>query len=481
MKAFDPHALRYRLQNIEEGFPRLQTIRKYDSDYVDELKEVQIQAREYGEKYIRPVSLELDRRIGEDHSYFAWDLVEKALPYGFLGFIIPKSYGGRGKTVTHIAVLMEELCTYCGGVANIFGAHALGISPLLLAPDLRHYERHLRVVAENEKKGKPVLFALAITEPSAGSDVEDVDFIRTAQLSSRVRKVPGGYRLSGRKVFISNGSVARYIWVGSYLDQKRPAETAVCFVVPNDAPGFSVGRVERKLGQRSCPAAELIFDDVFIPEEDRVGEEGEAERLTAIVLGASRGPVAAIATGIARGAFERLIEYLCRKKVNGRYRFEDQGVQLALVDMMAKIQLARQAYLDAVMAYDLLGMTKLIRHPLMKMMDYVPGTLHSLPPYRRFRGSKSIYQLGRRLAERNVSDRDIAYTAGLSSIAKYLASDLAVEVCSRALEIMGPDGPVPEFGVEKAFRDAKLTQIYEGTNQINRIYAFKKLLLKEQG
>ena len=478
MPSFEPASLIYRLRDIENGFPRLRTIRKYDPALVEELIEVQLRAREYAEQHIRPVALKLDQRIAGDHSYFAWDLVEKALPFGFLGFIVPRSYGGRGKTVTHMAVLMEELCAYCPGIANIFGAHALGISPLLLAPDLRHYERYLRVVAEKERAGEPVLFALAITEPDAGSDVEDADFLQTARLSTRARKVTGGYRLSGRKVFISNGSVARYIWVGSYLDPEQPVETAVCFVVPNDAPGFSVGRVEHKLGQRACPASELIFDDVFIPEEDRVGEEGEAERLTAVVLGASRGPVAAIATGTARGAFERLIEYLQQKKVNGRYLFEEQRVQMALVDMMAKIQLARQIYLDSVMAYDLMGMTKLIRHPLMKMMDRIPTALHALPPYRQFLHSKSIYQIGRWLAEREVTEQDIAYTAGLSSLAKYLASDLAMEVCSQALEIMGPDGPIPEFGVEKAFRDVKLTQIYEGTNQINRIYAFKQLLLK---
>jgi butyryl-CoA dehydrogenase len=303
-------SLIYKLRNLEAGFPRLQSLRKYDPDLVDTLLESQREGREFGERYLKQAAIEIDQRIGTDHSYFPRDLVKKGLPYHFLSYIIPKTHGGYGKQVTHMAVLMEELCSYCPGVALIFGAHALGIAPLLLAPDLRQYERYLREVAEKEQAGEAVIFALAITEPTAGSDVEDVDFLRKAKLSTRARKVPGGYLLNGRKCFISNGNVARYVWVFSYLDQKNPVESSISFVVPNHAPGFSVGRVESKLGQRASPAAELVFEDVFIPAADRVGEEGEGELLTSITLGASRGPVAAIATGIARGAFERLLEYL---------------------------------------------------------------------------------------------------------------------------------------------------------------------------
>ncbi|MEW5945254.1 MAG: acyl-CoA dehydrogenase family protein, partial [bacterium] len=426
-----------------------------------------------GERHVAPRALELDRRIETDHTFFPWDIVKAALPHGFLSLIIPKPFGGQGYLTAHMSVFIEELCSFCPGVANIFGAHALGLAPILVAPDVRHYEKHMRAVADAEKRGEPLLFALAITEPGAGSDIEDADFIRTARLVTTARKVPGGYVLNGRKVFISNGNVARYVWVGAVLDRERPLETGVALVVPAGAEGFSVGAVEKKMGQRACPAAELVFEDVFVPEENRVGEEGEGERLTALVLGASRAPVAAVAAGIARGALERLLAFLSGKKARGRYLFEEQWVQLALADMTAKIQAARQLCLDAAMYCDFAGMPALMRRPEMRVLNACPRPLVKSAPFRRLFASGRAYRTFRDLARRHVTAEGAALVAAYSSIAKFAASDLAVEVCLKAMDVMGPEGPAREWGVEKAFRDAKLTQIYEGTNQINRLYAYK--------
>ena len=472
----EPEKLKYRLRDLREAYPRLKVLEKYKPAFVEELAGVQRDAREFGERHVRPVALELDRKIGEHAEYFDWDIVRKGMEYGFLRYVIPKPFGGKGFFTTHFAVLMEELSSHCPGVANIFGAHALGLSPLLMAPDIRHYAKYMQAVALAEKRGEARLFALAITEPEAGSDVEDKDELPTARLSTHARKVEGGYVLNGRKVFISNGSVARYIWVGAVLDRQRPIETSLSLVVPNDAKGFSVARVEKKLGQRACPAAELVFDDVFVPEEDRVGGEGEGEALIASVLGASRAPVAAIATGIARGAFERLLEYLNATKVHGQYLFEHQWCQLMLADLMAKIQMARQLYFDATMCCDLLGVPKLMEHPLMKMLNLMPRMFMNSGAALRLFTSRRMYQFVRNLAEKNVQKEDVSLIASYSSLAKYVASDLAVEVTSKAMEIIGEDGPLEEYGIEKLYRDAKLTQIYEGTNQINRLYVFKNTL-----
>lgn len=473
----EPEKLIYKLKDIKEAYPRFKIIEKYAPEYVDEIFKIQRTAREFGEKYVEPIALELDKKIEQDHNYFHWDIVYKALPYRFLSYIIPKPFGGLGYSTTHFAIFTEELCSFCPGVANIFGAHALGLSPLLLAPDIRHYARYMKEVADKERKGEPVLFALAITEPEAGSDVEDADFLKTARLTTYAKKVKGGYILQGRKVFISNGSIARYIWVGAVLDRKNPVETGVSFVIPNDAKGFSVGRIEKKMGQRACPASELIFEDVFIPEEDRVGDEGEGERLTSIVLGASRAPVAAIATGIARGAFERLLKYLNETKVNGKYLFEEQWCQIVLVDIMTKIQIARQLYIDATMCCDLLSVPKLMELPSMKFLNLVPEFIMNSNMMKRIFTSQKMYKFVKNLAEKNISEEDIYLIAGYSSIAKFTASDMAMEVTSKAMQIMGEDGPIFEYGVEKLYRDAKLTQIYEGTNQINRLYVFKKSLI----
>jgi acyl-CoA dehydrogenase len=475
----EPEQLAYRLRDIREAYPRLLQLEKTMPAFIDELKTVQKDGREFGETHMRPVAHELDRKMHDDPAYFPWDIVKKSSEKRFLSYIIPKSFSGKGFFTTHFAVLMEELCSHCPGIANIFGAHALGLCPLLLTPDIRHYSRYMQTIALADRRGEPELFALAITEPGAGSDVEDRDEMRTAKLSTVARKVSDGYILNGRKVFISNGSVARYIWVSAVLDRNRPVETALSFVVPNDAKGFSVGRVEKKMGQRACPAAELIFEDVFVPEQDRVGEEGEGETLTSTVLGGSRGPVGAIATGIARGAFERLLQYLNNTKSNGRYIFEEQWCQAALTDIMAKLQAARALYIDATSCCDFLCVPSLMTHPTMKLLDIVPAFILESSLMKKVFTSRTMYKFVRNLAAKNIRPQDVSLAAAYSSIAKYMASDLSMQIVSKTIEIMGPDGPVEEYGIEKLYRDVKLTQIYEGTNQINRLFAYKNALARK--
>ena len=472
----DPDTLIYRLRDLKQAHPRLKIMEKTHPELVADLVRVQKHAREYGKKYIAPVAADIDRKVEHDHDYFDWSLVRNAQKYRFLSYFIPKPFGGLGYYTTHFAVLMEELCSFCPGVANIFGAHALGLSPVLMAPDIRLFERYLRLVAQGEKAGEPVVFALAITEPGAGSDVEDAEHMGTAKLCTTAKKVKGGYVLNGRKVFISNGSIAHYSWVSAVMDRNRPQETVVSFIVPAGAPGFSVGSIEKKMGQRACPASELIFEDVFVPVEDRVGDEGQGSRLLASVLGASRAPVAAIATGVARGALQALVRYLNTVRRNGRPLYESQHVQMQLADMVTKIQIARQLYMDATLCCDTYGIPSLLGHPSMKLLDIIPRGVMKTGIPGRVITSPLMYKMVKELALKTVSDATIQHIAGLSSIAKYTAGDIAVEVASRAMDIMGPDGPNPEFGVEKFFRDAKLTQIYEGTNQINRLFAFNTML-----
>ena len=197
------------------------------------------------------------------------------------------------------AVVMEELCAACPGIALIFGAHALGISPLLLGGPSQ-WDGVLAELVESGRGEEPLLMACAITEPEAGTDVEDPDLLARARITSHARRVPGGFRLSGTKRFISNGSVARWITILMPTDPRRPVETWTCFLLDTRSEGFAVSRVEHKMGQRACPAAELTFDEVFVPDERIVGREGDGAPETMIVLACSRPPVGAIATGIAR-------------------------------------------------------------------------------------------------------------------------------------------------------------------------------------
>ena len=214
--------------------------------------------------------------------------------------------------------------------------------------------------------------ACALTEPDAGTDVEDLDLLARARISSQARPVPGGYALSGVKRFISNGSVARWLTVLMPVEPSQPLATWTCFLVDSESEGFSVSRVEHKMGQRACHAAELVFEDVFVPHNRVVARAGDGGGATLIVLAASRPPVGAIATGIARGAYERLLTWL-REDPAAAGMLESQHVQLRLAHISEEIHLARQAYMDAATELDIAALGGPLRHPLLKGMRLVRG------------------------------------------------------------------------------------------------------------
>jgi len=366
------------------------------------------------------------------------------------------------------------MCSACAGVANIFGAHALGFSAIGLSLDMEVVDRYLGKIVEEEKKGEPWLFSLDITEPSAGSDVEDAEALARAKLTLEAKKVSGGYMLNGRKCFISNGSVAKTHFVTAALDRKKPFESFTAFAIPSDAKGLSIGRVEKKMGQKACPAAEVIFEDVFVPERDRLGEEGEGMLHTMIILSGSRGPVGAIATGIARGAFERAYHYAASTRRKGKYLIEDQRVQYLLAEMLRQIHLSRQAVFDSAFYFDHEHMPKILKEPISRIgMIFMPYSVRK--QFQKFDIWDWIYRLMRERAEEKVPVKVRSNAVRLSSIAKVSGSDTAVNICRMAMEILGEDALNREWGVEKCFRDAKLTQIYEGTNQINRLAIIKEI------
>ncbi len=386
-----------------------------------ELEELRSWVRGFVEAEVRPVALELDAGPKDQ---FPWEIVSKGGRIGLLSIIIPEHLGGGPyHGLLGGAIIMEELARGCSGVATIFGAHALGILPLLLSGDLSAWEKWLPPVLEAAGKDRPLLFAFAITEPEAGSDVEDTWGSRAASLSTFARRVPGGYVINGRKVFISNGSVASFVTVFAALEREEGISSWTCFVVPAATPGFGVGQVFEKMGQRACPAAELVFEDCFVPEENRVGEEGEGWQLARLTLAASRGPVGAIAVGIAQDAYERAYSYARERRQGGVPIIRHQMVAALLADMAIQIEAARQ----------------LVYHAC-QLADTV-----SPPPL------------------------------GPASMAKVFASDVAVRVATDAIQVLGGYGYMREYGVEKCLRDAKLTQIYEGTNQICRLAVLESL------
>lgn len=382
------------------------------------IKKIQLEIRKWAQKEAKPLIQKIDQ---QEHSDFDWELVKRGAKAGLLTKMIPSLYGGDGGALDFFrfgtmgaAVFCEELSAVCSGMATLFGAHYLGIMPILLAMDIPLARRLLKPICEAAKTNNPKLCAFAITEPGAGSDVEDYEAGKKAHLSAFAEKVKGGYILNGRKQFISNGSVASLITVFASVDKNRGIDAWTCFGVTSDMKGFSVGRIENKMGQRASHAAELIFDEVFVPEENRVGLEGDGWLLNQLTLDSSRGPVGAIAIGGARHAIELCIEYF---KNNGKLK--EKYIQLELADLLQKYESARSLVWRAC------------------------GTF---PP--------------------------VHY---LSAMAKCVASDQAMEICSRVIDLMGVDGIKQKNEVEKIFRDIKLTQIYEGTNQINRLAVAEEL------
>ncbi|HUT55319.1 MAG TPA: acyl-CoA dehydrogenase family protein [bacterium] len=449
------------------------TARRLPGSYFRKLEETRGKAREFAERYVRPAALEIERRVSEDHNYFAWDLMKQACKYRFFSMIIPEAFEGVGLGVLHMAAMAEEVAAGCAGVASTIGVHSAGISCGLLSLDAYVLEKYIRPVARAEKRGEPVLWGGAVTEPLAGTDIWDEDFLKLGKIVTFAKKVPGGYRLTGRKCFISNGSVARWIVVAGALDPKAVAESWTGFLVDTKSPGFSVGRVERKMGQKASPAAELIMEDVFVPAECRLGSEGKAGRFISIYLAGSRGPVGAIGVGCACRSLECLIEWAQQKRARGGRMIDQQAVQLAMARMSSEIAAARSLYVASCLFNDEL-FYEMIGGPVQRAaLALLPHSLILRPSGRAVLQSATVRKAADWALSKIVPDDRLAFISRLATAAKVVGSETGVRVSGEAARLMGPDALDPRWPVEKAWRDAKLTMIYEGTNQANLITHFK--------
>lgn len=379
-------------------------------------------ALKFAREYIRPLAPQADLH---PHDYDPKPILAAAARHGFQTLLLIPPLGSasilpyfRG-TAFQVAVVGEEFATECGGLALLLLAHNLGVAPLLLSGSLRNILRQMiPFYLKSYLLGRPECMAFAITEPGAGSDVEETEGGAKAKLVTTAKCAPDkkGYVLNGQKCFISDGAIADKVTVYAKLEDEG-IESWTCFVVEKGMPGFSVGRRERKMGQRASDASELIFDNVFVPNKNVLGKLRSGWANNRNVLNYSRPVVGAMALGHGRGAFERCLEF-CRKTNLGPKRLiEYQDVQLELADMAISLWAARSMI------------------------------WHSCKQFR-------CYQSG-------------------SASAKVFASDTAFKVCNQAMELMGDQGYLHKNGVERSWRDSRLTQIYEGTNQINRLALFE--------
>jgi alkylation response protein AidB-like acyl-CoA dehydrogenase len=369
-----------------------------------EQREIKKRAAEFAEREVAPYAAELDR---EDR--FPAETFEKLADMGFMGLCVPEEYGGAGTDFLSYVLLLEELSRADAGVGVTIAVHtSAGTLPILMYGSEKQKARWVPDVARGEKIG-----CFALTEPTTGSDA--------AAIAARAERVNGGYRLSGHKQWVTNGRVA-----GAMVVFARAPEGVTAFVVGTDAGGISFGKHAKKMGVISATTDDVILNNVFVPEENRLGEEGRGLSVALGTLDSGRIGIAAQALGIAEAAFRYAADYAAERTTFGKPIAEHQAVAFKLADMQTKIRAAR-----------------LLTHEAAWMRDQ--GML--------------VTEAGAR--------------------AKLYASRVANEVTYDAVQILGGYGYMKDHPVERYYRDARVTEIYEGTSEIQRL-VISRGILKER-
>ena len=348
-------------------------------------------ARQFAQERLKPFAADWDR----EHRFPAEAIAEMG-QLGFMGMLVPEQWGGAETGHLAYAMALEEVAAGDGACSTIMSVHnSVGCMPILKYGSEAQKQRFLRPLAEGSMLG-----AFALTEPQAGSDASD--------LRTRARRDGGHYVLSGAKQFITSGSHAGMVIVFAVTDPGAGKKGISAFIVPTDTPGFSVVRVEDKLGQHASDTCQIQLDEVRIPAELRLGEEGEGYRIALANLEGGRIGIAAQAVGMARAAFEAARDYAHERVTFGKPIIEHQAVAFRLADMATQIAVARQ----------------MVHH---------------------------------------------AACLSEASMAKLFASEMAERVCSAAIQTLGGYGYLKDFPVERIYRDVRVCQIYEGTSDVQRM------------
>lgn len=467
------------LYSFKQTFQGLQLFKAIDPAYYREIKELFERTRRFAREEAAPRSLDVDRELQRDpaNKEPVWQLARLCGREGHFSLTAPRKYGGGGFPLFVGAMLLEELCAACAGMGNIVGAHYLGYLGIYGSMKLRLFERICREIVAAEKSEKPVILAAALTEPLSGSDNFEAELLPGAHIQSEAKKVPGGYVLNGTKCFISNGSISTYHTAMMPQDRRRPLDTFTTFLVPTDTRGFSFGRDEHKMGQKGCPASVMIYEDCFIPEEYCLGtsDAGGTERMLDL-MGLTRLCVGAIATGVARGAYERAVTFAREHRARGKPLIGQQWAQMILSQMLMNVMTARATYMEANYCDLLWGTGKAV--PLRRggfrtkqFVDNLLGTEMAKRFTDREENLKRIMSWGM-----EHSGMDTSLEASYGAWAKAKCSDYAMINAGLGVDIMGKAGLRHDRGMEKIFRDAKLLQIYEGTNEHCRQALFNRYI-----
>jgi acyl-CoA dehydrogenase len=366
-----------------------------------EQKQIQKTVRDFAENEIKPVASEYDRKEKYPH-----DVVDKAAEVGLTGANIPIEYGGAGYSALDTMLITEELFAADPGIGLSIISTSFGTENIVEFGTEEQKEEYLPDVAAGD-----AITGAAISEPHAGSDVSSI--------STRAEKDGDEWVINGNKMWITNGTVADFVVALCETDPEAEGRYNGFsqIIIETDRDGFSAEKISGKLGIRASDTAELIFDDVRVPEENLVGTRGAGFLQQMQFFDETRTAVAAQGVGIARGAAERALEYAEEREQFGRSIGEFQAIQHKLADMFTKIEAAR-------------NMTH-----------------------------KAAW------CQENDNDQNLTM---LASMAKEYGSRIAVDVVDEALQIHGGSGYVDDFDVERFYRDAKITQIYEGTTEIQK-------------
>jgi acyl-CoA dehydrogenase len=467
----------------------LKAISKQPKAMSRETEEIIALARRFNDQVVRPYAAKLDWKVQAEPDFLPHEFVAEANRWGLYTLWIPKIFGGRGYNLPSLSYFIEEIASVCVAMANLIGVHYLGVGALIAAWNTPIIQRVFSEVVTGENSGKPCLIALALTSPEAGTDMEETILMDRGHMTCLARKVHGGYVVNGTKVFISNGHLSTWHMLIAFVDSDKPSANFVLLAVKTGTPGFSFGRIEQKMGQKGCPASELIFDDCFVPDQNVCMDPAQSAtlrrtpsqttmQLIDYLMAASRAAVGAFGTGVARGAFEAALGFAARTEVEGKLLINQGWAQAMLAQMYRNVLVSRYTYVESNYAVGIDGMFKLLQlKPLYYLIRYLPMQILQKVVPALMNRSIGTWLMRKIHCDGQTQDQ-IERTSGLGSLAKFSGTDAAVQNGHMALDLMGQDGLRQELLAEKHFRDAKLLQIYEGTNELNRLNLFKCLIAR---
>ncbi len=371
----------------------------------EEQKQLQKMARDFAAREITPVAEHFDQS-----AEFPIDIINKGREIGLVNLNIPLDYGGPGASVLEECIVAEELAYGCSGISTAMSVNNLSSLPILIGgtDEQKAYWLGERMVEQGH------LAAYCVTEPAAGSNV--------AGMQARAERRNGHYVINGSKIFISNVNFSNFYTVFAVTDPSARHRGISCFIIERDTPGIKVSKHFDKLGQRAADTAEIVFENVEVPEANRIGAEGMGFLLAMKVFDHSRPGVAAGAVGVARRAMEECIRYAKERETFGQPIWQHQAIGHKIADMAINIEAARLLVWQAAWMVD-----------------------HG------------------------------AENPKMAAYAKAFAADMAMQVTVDAVQVFGGYGYMKEYPVEKLMRDVKVFQIYEGTSEIQRNIIVREL------